>query len=223
MKFEILVEGVSDKTTLWNLLPGILGPRNTPHLWFIRRHQGIGKLPDSLYKVKTTDKTLLGQLPTKLRAYGKTLGQDAIVVLLMDLDDREEATFRHQLETLVTKIDPRPNVLICFAIEEIEAWYLGDKESLYKAFPEAIKRRALVDGYVQDVPCGTWELLVHITLGKDHTSLCKRGQCETGAFKCQLARQISPHMNVEANISPSFKAFRDLMRQTVGLPTPFTQ
>ncbi|GAB0057118.1 hypothetical protein SIID45300_01439 [Candidatus Magnetaquicoccaceae bacterium FCR-1] len=48
MKFEILVEGVSDKTTLWDILPAILGPREQPHLWFIRKHQGIGKLPENL-------------------------------------------------------------------------------------------------------------------------------------------------------------------------------
>ncbi|MBF0141686.1 MAG: DUF4276 family protein [Magnetococcales bacterium] len=153
MKFEILVEGVSDKTTLWNILPRILGPRKQPHEWFIRKHQGIGKLPDAPdARIKSTDNTLLGQLPTKLKAYGKAKGQDEIVVVLVDLDGKDESTFRTRLEGLVAMIDPRPNVLVCFAIEETEAWYLGDQAALFKAFPEARDRRSLVDGYVLDDP-----------------------------------------------------------------------
>lgn len=223
MKFEILVEGTSDKTTLWNLLPGVLGPRYQPHEWYIRKHQGVGTLPANPNdRFNPRDKTLLGQLPAKLKVYSKTLDQDAIVVLLVDLDNQDETAFRLQLDALVASIAPRPNVMICLAIEETEAWYLGDQKALFKAFPEARIRQPLIDAYIQDAPCNTWELLVRITLDKDPSSLCKRGRCEAGEFKCQLAKAISPHMDVEANLSPSFQAFRDLMRQTAGLPTPLT-
>ncbi|MEO5329143.1 MAG: DUF4276 family protein [Magnetococcus sp. THC-1_WYH] len=225
MQFEILVEGVSDKTTLWHVLPKILGPRGQPHLWNIRKHQGIGRLPDDPdVRTKITDNTLLGQLPIKLRAYEETLDRDAIVVVLVDLDGKDETVFRTQLENLVARMTHRLNVLVCFAIEETEAWYLGDQMALFKAFPEAQHRKSLVDGYVLDDPaCGTWELLVRITLGQDPAILRKRGRYESGEIKVQLANKISPHMDVETNRSPSFQAFRNRLRKTVGLPTPLSK
>lgn len=225
MKFEILVEGVSDKTTLWNILPAILGPREQPHLWFIRKHQGIGRLPENPDATpRITDNTLLGQLPAKLKAYSKTLDRDSIVVVLVDLDEKDKVVFRTQLETLVTSTIQQPNhvnVLICIAIEELEAWYLGDQKALFEAYPEALLRKSLVDGYIQDDPaCGTWELLARIVLNQDPDTLCSRGRCETGEFKVQLASKISPFMDVETNLSESFQTFRNVLRSEAGLPTP---
>ncbi|MEO5370573.1 MAG: DUF4276 family protein [Magnetococcus sp. DMHC-1] len=219
MIFHVLVEGSSDRTALLYLLPGILGPREHPHEWYIHKHQGIGSLPTGPNTVvKATDTSLLGQLPTKLKAYGQALPEDAIVVVLVDLDDKDKAAFCTQLERLVAGINPMPNLLVCFAIEELEAWYLGDLTALFTAYPEARKQSVLVDGYVQDSICGTWELLVRVTLGKDPASLSKRGRCESGEFKTKLAKKISPHMDVDKNLSPSFQTFRDLLRNTANLP-----
>ncbi|MBF0134789.1 MAG: DUF4276 family protein [Magnetococcales bacterium] len=218
MKFHILVEGISDKTALWYLLPGILGPREHPHMWYIHKHKGIGSLSTAPHTVVKSAETLLGQLPTKLKAYGQALKEDEIVVVLLDLDDKDQALFCTQMACLVAGINPMPNLLVCFAIEELEAWYLGDMTALFTAFPEARKQSVLVGGYVQDSICGTWELLVRVTLGKDPASLSKRGRCESGEFKTQLANKISPHMDVDKNLSPSFQTFRDLLRNTANLP-----
>ena len=43
------------------------------------------------------------------------------------------------------------------AIEESEAWLLGDREALIAAYPDI--NLEILDTYVQDSQCGTWELL----------------------------------------------------------------
>ena len=39
----------------------------------------------------------------------------------------------------------------------MEAWYLGDQQALMEADPRA--KRKVLDTYIQDSACGTWELL----------------------------------------------------------------
>ena len=159
MRFEILVEGLSDKTALWTLMKKILGERGNPHTWCIRKHQGVGEIPENpSEKPDPKNRTLLHNLPSKLRAYGEEEDQDLAVVVLADLDERPSCiVFKKELTALLKHCPAKPKCLFRIVNEELEAWYLGDKRAILKAYPKA--KIDELENYVQDAQCGTWEQL----------------------------------------------------------------
>ena len=100
---------------------------------------------------------LLDQLPAKLRAYGRALdpATDRVLVFL-DLDSDSCLDLKGRLLATLGSCDPRPVVLFRIAIEELEAFYLGDPAAIRRAFPHAKLRR--MKSYIQDSVCGTWEV-----------------------------------------------------------------
>ncbi len=140
MHLEILVEDISGKKMLEHLVPKIIGDR---HTFNIHSFRGIGKLPKDLKpKTDATKKILLDQLPRQLAAYGKTFrgyGSDypAAVVVVCDLDDRCLKKFVSELRNIGGRINPCPTTEFCIAIEEGEAWLLGDIPAVKKAYPKA--------------------------------------------------------------------------------------
>ena len=129
MHIEILVEDASGKKLLSVLLPKLLGPSDTAHTWRIHAYKGVGHIPPNLKgKTDPNKRILLDNLPRLLQGYANTPGIDAVVVLV-DTDDRNCAAFLAELNKLAAASAPTLTVLIRLAIEEIEAWYLGDKYS----------------------------------------------------------------------------------------------
>lgn len=159
MHIEILVEGQAERTALEPLLIKIIGPYNQPHTWRIHKHRGIGQLPDNpLTPPNPKDPTLLHNLPSKLRAYGKSLSGNEAVVILIDLDNRPDCRlFKQDLLDLLQYCSPPPNSLFRIAIEELEAWFLGDRPAILRAYPHT-KQNELIN-YIQDSQCGTWKSL----------------------------------------------------------------
>jgi hypothetical protein len=213
MHFELLVEEQSARTALEPLLAKILGPYGEPHTWRIHKHQGKGALPVDLdARPNPKDRSLLQNLPASLRAYGKSLVEGQAVVVLVDLDDDGDCTdFKGRLTEVLGHCQPPPTTLFRIAIEELEAWFLGDLSAVRGAYQNA--KSLILDSYVQDSVCGTWELLadaVHpggakaLKTAKDYAHLEQ---------KRLWARDICPLMDVEANASPSFCAFRDGLRR----------
>ncbi len=107
-------------------------------------------------------------MPLYLRGIGRSLenmpGKKAIFVIF-DKDN----------------VDCSLQVFFCIAIEEMEAWLLGDKEAVIKAYPRAKKQ--LLQKYVQDSIIGTWECLADIvykgglhSLKRDATSYYEIGK-----------------------------------------------
>jgi hypothetical protein len=138
MHIEILVEDSSGETLLRVLLPRLLGPQGEPHSWRLHAYKGIGRIPQGLLtKADPAKRILLDQLPKLLRGYGRTPGVDAVVVVL-DTDKRDCAAFLAELESAAAACSPAPNTLFRLAIEEIEAWYLGDRDALLAAYPRAV-------------------------------------------------------------------------------------
>jgi hypothetical protein len=157
MHIEVLVEDSSGEKLLQTLLPRLLGPHTEPHTWRLHSYKGIGRIPKGLTtKADPAKRILLDQLPRLLREYGKSPGIDAVVVVL-DADKRDCKSFLKELKTLANACTPAPNTMFRLAIEEMEAWYLGDQTALLSAFPRA--RQVVLDSYVQDSACDTWELL----------------------------------------------------------------
>jgi hypothetical protein len=207
MHIEFLVEDSSGEKLLAQLLPQILGEQGAPHTWRLKAYKGIGRIPPGLSaKADPAKRMLLDQLPRLLQGYGKTPGIDAVVVVL-DTDRRDCMAFLQELTSLAANCNTAPHTLFRLAIEEIEAWYLGDKQGILKAYPRA--KREVLDRYVQDGVCGTWELLADAVYAGGSAAIKKAGWPLPGQLKHEWAERIAPFMDINKNSSPSFVKFRD--------------
>lgn len=207
MHIEFLVEDSSGEKLLAQLLPQILGKQGAPHTWRLKAYKGTGRIPPGLSaKADPAKRMLLDQLPRLLQGYGRTPGIDAVVVVL-DTDRRDCKAFLHELTSLAANCNAAPRTLFRLAIEEIEAWYLGDKQGIFKAYPRA--KREVLDRYVQDGVCGTWELMADAVYAGGSAAIKKAGWPLPGQIKHEWAERISPFMDINKNLSPSFVKFRD--------------
>ena len=215
MHFEILVEDESGRIAVEGVLGKILGANGSSHSWRTRGYKGLGRIPKDLRGgTDPTKRLLLDRLPNLLRAFGKSLGDSAAVVVVVDLDRRDRMTFKRELLNVLNVCDPRPTTLFRIAIEEIEAWLLGDRDAVKAAYPGAKDR--VLDGYRQDSICGTWEVLADAVHAGGSAALPRADWPAGGMAKCEWARNIAPHMDPERNRSPSFRTFRDGLRRLAG-------
>ncbi|MCR9233753.1 MAG: DUF4276 family protein [bacterium] len=204
MHFEILVEDLSGQKALSILLPKILGNRHTIK---IHHYRGIGGIPKNLHKERNqSSRILLNQLPRLLRGYGnafKVYPENSIaVVVICDLDKRCLKEFKQELVSILNACNPGPKARFCIAIEEGEAWFLGDIPAVKKAYPKA--KESVLKKYNNDSICGTWEVLANSVYKGGVTELSKKGWQSIGAEKFDWATRISPHMDINSNKSPSF-------------------
>ena len=214
--FEILVEDQSGKVLIENLLDRILNVNIQEHSWELHSYRGVGHIPKNLSAESDPGKRLLlNQLPRLLRGYGRSLrGVSSVVVVVVDSDDRDCISFKRELIKLLDHCDPCPNVLYRIAVEEIEAWLLGDLAAIRAAYPRV--RIGILEGYVQDSICGTWEILADAMHSTGSAGLKNLRYPEVGKAKCRWAQEIAPHMDVENNRSGSFQLFRDSLREMAG-------
>lgn len=216
MHFEVLVEDKSGSITVEHLMEKILGPNGVNHSWRIHRYKGIGHLPKNLHRRPDPGKQLLlHQLPHVLRGYGRSLGNSAAVVIVVDLDDKNCRVFKRELLNVLNACPLRPRTLFRIAIEESEAWLLGDRSALKNAYPNA--RDSVLDSYIQESICGTWEVLANAVTSGGAARLKKLGYPEEGRVKCKWAQDIAPHVDINTNRSKSFQVFRDGLRNLAGI------
>ncbi len=226
MRLEILVEGSIEKDVLDVLLKKIIKDHEA-HLWKIHPHKGIGHLPDpacrsdkkevNKNKKNAIKQTLLGSLSSKLKYYGKEQDDNLAVVVLVDLDDKNCIQFKKQLLEILNFCQPAPKVLFRIAIEELEAWFLGDRIAVKKSYPNA--KEKILDSYEQDSICGTWEKLADAVYEggvKELHSRYGRGSKKILRKKAEWAIKICQHMDVRKNESPSFRVFRDGIRNMIA-------
>ena len=141
-----------------------------------------------------------------------------IRVVLVDLDDRRDcASFKNELSQLLSYCPQQPKALFRIAIEELEAWFLGDQEAIKQAYPHA--KQQVLDAYVQDSQCGTWEKLADAIYPGGLTALGQHGKRSVRILEQKRiwAKEISPLLDVQTNQSPSFKAFRDGVRRMASV------
>lgn len=215
MHFEILVEDISGKKAIDNLVPKIID-LNQGHTFKVYPYKGVGQIPKNMNSaVDASKRQLLNSLPKLLRGYGKTYNAygdtyQAVVVVVVDLDDKCLRELRNELLGIWNACDPKPNVKFCFAVEEGEAWFLGDLQAIKRVYPAA--KSSILNSYVNDSICGTWELLADAVYPGGSIALKKAGWVETGKVKSEWAEKITPHMDVNNNNSQSFCYFRDSLR-----------
>jgi len=208
MHFEILVEDKSGKVMLDLLVPRILGEG---HTFNVHSYKGIGRIPKGLKASSDPNKRiLLDQLPKLLAGYGNTFasyGSDyaAAVIVVCDLDTRNRSAFEQELAQLAKGTKPCPKHAFCLAIEEGEAWFLGDLQAVKKAYVNA--KDAVLGRYVNDSICGTWEVLANAVYPGGAAALEAKGWMAVGAEKSQWATVIPPHMDPTTNRSQSFDRF----------------
>ena len=208
MHFEILVEDVSGKEMLNLLLPKIL-PEDRGDTFKVISYKGIGSIPKGLKTSQNASKrALLNQLPRLLQGYGKTFKSNRsqfVVIVVCDLDNKDFRSFLNELNAVVDCCTEAPQVSFCLAIEEGEAWLLGDIPAIISAYPNA--KKSVLNSYVNDSICGTWEKLADAVYKGGANKLNKLGRQEIGIQKSIWALSITPHMDVSKNKSPSFNHF----------------
>ncbi len=217
MHIEILVEDTSGKKALDILVPKIIG---NGHTFKVIAYRGVGRIPRNLRSVADARKRiLLDRLPRLLAGYGRTFAQyppsyRATVVVVCDLDDKCLKEFRQELLAVLNGCSPKPETRFCIAVEEGEAWLLGDIVAIKTAYPGA--RDDVLDRYENDSICGTWELLADAVYTGGSGELKKKGFQAVGKEKSAWSEKVAPLMDVEANGSPSFQYFRSKLQAFAG-------
>jgi len=194
MHVEFLLEEPSAEAALARLLPKLLPPECS---WRLHPFQG------------KTD--LLGKLPNRLRGYAQGwLPDDYRIVVLVDADHDDCRVLKRTLEDAASAAGlptrsavaatGRFVVLNRIAIEELEAWFLGDVEAVASAYPGVPlnlgQRRRFRD---PDAVRGTWEALERV--------LQDAGHFRSGLRKIEAAGHIAAHMEPSRNRSRSFRCF----------------
>ncbi|MFI3187875.1 MAG: DUF4276 family protein [Methylococcaceae bacterium] len=214
MHFEILVEDQSGKVALDILMPKIIGDK---HTFKVIAYKGVGRIPAKMTSsVDASKRILLTRLPELLKGYGKSWqGYDSVVFVVCDLDGKCLKNFRDELITLRNACNPHPETRFCIAIEEGEAWFLGDIPAIKKAYPKA--KDSVLNTYVSDSICGTWEKMADAVFQGGAQALKRKGWRITGIEKSAWSEKITPHMDLNNNTSPSFNYFLGKLRE---LATP---
>ncbi|QLZ68976.1 hypothetical protein FOLKNPGA_01756 [Legionella sp. PC1000] len=215
MHFEILVEDTSGKKLLDIIVPKIIGE---DHTYKVHAYKGIGKIPKNLNaKSDPQKRILLTNLPKLLQGYGQTYQgtrYNVAIIVVCDLDKKNLTEFLSELNQVLNSCKHKPITRFCIAIEEGEAWFLGDIQAINQAYPKA--KSSVLEQYVNDSICGTWEILADAIYPGGAQNLSKAGWVSIGTEKSNWAEKISPHMNLESNKSPSFKFFRDTLRKLIN-------
>ena len=213
MHFEILVEDQSGKKALDILIPKIIGNQ---HKFKVRSYHGRGNISKNLKNPTNAKKRyLLNHLPMQLRVYGKSYANDPtkVVIVVCDLDNWCLKTFRQELFRVLNSCNPKPETRFCIAIEEGEAWLLGDISAIKAAYPKA--KDKVLNNYKNDSICGTWELLADAIFAGGSNALGKKPWYVIGREKSVWAQKIAPEMDINKNASPSFCYFRDKIRELI--------
>ena len=111
------------------------------------------------------------------------------MIVVCDLDDKCLKTLRQELFAVLNACNPKPETRFCIAVEEGEAWLLGDIPALKSAYPKATED--VLNGYQNDAICGTWELLADAVFTKRSGALKKMGWQAVGREKSSLGQRIS--------------------------------
>lgn len=214
MHFEILVEDRSGKESLDILTPKIVG---RPHSFRVIAYKGLGRVPKNLTAAPGAgNRLLLNNLYKALSVHGRVHARypedyPAAVIVVCDLDDKCLKAFLQQLYEILNECNPKPLARFCIAIEEGEAWLLGDIPAIKSAYPKA-KDKAL-KAYKNDSVCGTWECLANAVYPGGEKALSKKGWQGVGREKSIWAEKIAPRMDVESNKSPSFLYFKNTLQR----------
>lgn len=207
MHIQFMIEDRSS-AVLIDLLMEKLQGKFPAFTWNIKSFRGIGGFTKKNTIKETKTGKLLNDLATYLSAFDKQLqGVAAAIFIIVDNDTRETADFRRELEQVAHNKHVSIDHVFCIAVEEVEAWLLGDRDAVEQAYPSA--KASILNTYIQDSICGTWELLADAVYQGGSRKLKK--DCPTymeiGERKAAWAKNIGTYMQLNKNKSPSFQYF----------------
>ena len=156
---------------------------------------------------------LLKKLPVYLKGY--SISDNCRIMVLIDKDREDCFQLKAQLEEVahnagfITKSNASQEgdfqVINRLAIEELEAWFLGDIKALLTAYPKVLKSRQDQD---PDAITGP-----HKVLGR----MLKQSNDHRGGLpKTAVAQNIAQHMEPNRNKSRSFQVFIEGLKACVG-------
>ncbi|MEH2235218.1 DUF4276 family protein [Nostoc sp.] len=193
MHIEFLVEEPSTEVALNFIVPKIIGDTHTL----------------KIHNFQNKDR-LLKKLPDRMKAYANFVHDDWRIVILVDEDRSDCQELKKKLcdaSSVVTK--HKGNIVLHrIAVEELESWFIGDVTAIraeYEKIPVSLSQQAKFRN-PDTIKGGTWEQL---------DKILKKYGYETGLQKIDFAEKVSPHMDVENNLSRSFQIFRDGLRSIV--------
>jgi hypothetical protein len=191
---EVLVEAPSMEEVLRYLLPKIIGNRAG---WKVINMRSKGRL--------------MKELPNRLRGYKKRIdrGEKIKIIVLVDRDNDDCHALKQQLEAMAhnaglqTKATAGKGgafqVVNRIAIEELEAWFIGDTKALQSAFT-SLRGIRFPNSFSNPDNGGTCERLHHF--------LKQNGIYRNSFPKIEAARNIAKHMDPARNRSRSFQVFQ---------------
>lgn len=207
MHFQFLIEDKSSAALIEILMQKIASAEKNV-TFSCNAFKGLGNFikKNTVKEIKTGK--LLNDLAMYLRGFNKSLQWfPSALFVVLDNDDRNTDEFRENLKQVSLKNGITIDHVYCIAVEEIEAWLLGDENAILAAYPDA--KLAKLHAYVQDSICGTWEVLAEVVypggivkLQKDCSSYIEVGKC-----KNEWAKNIGVHMDISHNKSTSFMYF----------------
>ncbi len=205
---EILVEDKSGSVLVEHIMEKYVADKENV-TYGIHGFKGMGKIPLNVNRIsQVKSKRLLTDLPGYLKGIDASLqnmpGKKAIFVIL-DSDEEDCSELKYDLVQMYQTLGIQIQVFFCIAVEETEAWLLGDSDALFKAYPMA--KRSLLQKYVQDSVVGTWEYLADIVYKGGLKALKKSAASyyEIGLFKIECAENIGKWLTIRNNNSQSFQ------------------
>lgn len=216
MYFHFLIEDQSSAILIELLMEKITSKR--PDLTYrCTAFRGLGGFTQKNTVKETKTGKLLNDLATYLRGFNKSLSNfPSVVVVVLDNDKNNTEKFQATLESVAQANNITVDHVFCIAVEEVEAWLLGDRAALITAYPFA--KLQVLNSYEQDSICGTWEVLADAVYSGGLVKL--KRDCptyrEVGACKCEWARKIGVYMEPEKNQSPSFQRFLFEIRKRIS-------
>lgn len=206
MHFQFLIEDYSGKVLIEQIMQKVQS-KHPDITCDYKSFRGIGGFTqkNTVKQIKTGK--LLNDLATYLPGFNKSLrGIDAAVFIVLDNDDNDTRIFRAELEAVAVAKRITIDHVFCIAVEEMEAWLLGDEKALLCAYPSA--KAHVLNAYVQDSICDTWETLADAIYKGGRNNMKKQNSWRAiGQIKAEWAFNIGRYMNLRLNKSESFNAF----------------
>ena len=219
MHYQFLIEDMSS-TALIELIMKKFVETNPTVTYDCKPFKGIGGFTPKNTAKETKSGKLLNDLATYLRGFNKSLQYiPAVIVVVVDNDTRNTDAFYNDLNNVAVQNNISVDYVFCIAVEEVEAWLLGDERAIIQAYPSA--KTQVIHSYHQDSICGTWEVLACavypgglLRFEKDCPTYIEKGK-----LKFEWATKIGSYMDLENNLSPSFNRFINEIKQRLPMTT----
>ena len=207
MHFQFLTEDRSGECFIEQFMKKIL-QNHSDVTYNCHCFHGIGGFNPKLNAKEAKTGKLLNDLAIYLRGFDKSLqGIHAVILVIDDNDDKDTDVFFEELENVANDSLVLMDRVFCIAVEELEAWLLGDEHAVLQAYPAA--KIPVLRAYQQDSICGTWETLANAVYKGGYAKMLKDNPSyqARGKIKCEWAESIGACLDIHNNKSPSFQRF----------------